>query len=497
MKTYAEQIAAFTEQRAVKAAEQKSIMDVAAEKGETLDAAEQEKFDELQTEIEAIDAHLKRLKLVEGAAAATAKPVEGYTPEGASQSRGGEAPVIKAQPKLEPGIEFARLVKSLGQAKGDMGRAKRIAAARYGESSNAYGVLKQLDERGEDRLAFDGFEAIQKANVSAGSAVSGNWAADLVLTEGGAFADFANYLRPATIVGKFGTGSIPGLRAVPFDTALGISTAAGSGYWVGEGLPKPLTNFNFDKTTMPPLKCANIVVLTEDLLRRESYSAETLVRDEMVNALVQLIDSAFIDPTNAGTATVKPASVANGAPHGGASGTGDADDIRADIRSLVNRFVAANAEGTPIVLVMRTTDALSVGMLTNALGQSEFPNIGINGGNIAGLPVITSQSVPSGYIIAVQPSEIYFADDGGFMIDVSREASLEMLTNPTNDVNTPTATSMVSLWQTNSVGFRAERILNWQRRRATAVAYLSGAAERGVVVFCNEGQPPLLLLMRE
>jgi HK97 family phage major capsid protein len=90
---------------------------------------------------------------------------------------------------------------------------------------------------------------------------------------------------------------------------LGISNAAGSGYWVGEGLPKPLTNFNFDKTTMPPLKCANIVVLTEDLLRRESYSAETLVRDEMVNALVQLIDSAFIDPTNAGTATVKPASL--------------------------------------------------------------------------------------------------------------------------------------------------------------------------------------------
>jgi hypothetical protein len=43
-------IAAFTEQRAVKAAEQKTIMDAAAEKGETLDAEQQEKFDELQTE---------------------------------------------------------------------------------------------------------------------------------------------------------------------------------------------------------------------------------------------------------------------------------------------------------------------------------------------------------------------------------------------------------------------------------------------------------------
>jgi hypothetical protein len=28
-----------------------------------------------------------------------------------------------------------------------------------------------------------------------------------------------------------------------------------------------------------------------------------------------LIDTAFIDPANAGTANVKPASIANGAPH--------------------------------------------------------------------------------------------------------------------------------------------------------------------------------------
>jgi hypothetical protein len=36
------------------------------------------------------------------------------------------------------------------------------------------------------------------------------------------------------------------------------------------------------------------------------------------------------------------------------------------------------------------------------------------------------------------------------------------------------ATSLVSLWQTNSVGFRAERTLNWARRRASAVAVLGG-----------------------
>jgi HK97 family phage major capsid protein len=475
--SYAEHITAFENSRAAKAAEQKSIMDEALARGETLDAEGQEKFDTLQDEIEAIDSNLKRLRTVEKTTGTTATPVAGQTSEEASTTRSGQQIVVKAPEKLEPGIAFARLVKSLGAAKGDMGRAVRIAAARYGEDSAAAGTLKAIDERGMDSLFFPGMEAVQKAAVTAGSVVSGNWASDLVLTEGGAFADFAEYLRPETILGK-----IQGLRRVPFDTALGISTSAGAGYWVGEGQPKPLTSFNFDKTTLTPLKCANIVVLTEELLRRESYSAETLVRDEMQNALVQLIDTAFIDPANAGTANVKPASIANGAPHSAATGTGDADDVRKDLRSLINEFIAANQQNGPIVLIMRATDALGAGMMVNALGQPEFPNISMGGGSLfPGLQVITSQTVPAGTVIALQPNEIYYADDDGFMVDVSREASLQMLDNPTNASADGTATSMVSLWQTNSVGFRCERILNWKKRRTTAVTYLTGLAWGGAV----------------
>jgi HK97 family phage major capsid protein len=474
---YAEQIAAFTADRGVKATAQKALMDASVEKGETLDAEQQEEFDTLQTEIEAIDGHLKRLNIVEKTAGAAAIPVAGQTSEEASTTRGGQAIVVKAPEKLEKGIAFARLVKSLGAAKGDMGRAVRIAEQRYGPDSGAVGTLKALDARGTDQLQFAGFEAMQKGSVVAGSAVSGTWASDLVLTEGGAFADFAEFLRPETILGK-----LQGLRNVPFDTALGISTIAGGGGWVGEGMPKPLTAFNVDKTTLSPLKCANIVVLTEELLRRESYSAETLVRDEMQNALVSLIDTAFIDPANAGTANVKPASIANGAPHSVATGTGDADDVRSDLRSLINEFISANSQSGPIVLIMRATDALGAGMMVNALGQPEFPNISMGGGSLfPGLSVVTSQTVPAGTVIAVQPNDIFFADDGGFMVDVSREASLQMLDNPTNDTVTPTATSLVSLWQTNSVGFRCERILNWKKRRSTAVAYLTGLAWGGAV----------------
>jgi hypothetical protein len=49
---------------------------------------------------------------------------------------------------------------------------------------------------------------------------------------------------------------------------------------------------------------------------------------------------------------------------------------------------------------------------------------------------------------------------------------LQMLDNPTNNSATGTPTTMVSMFQTNSTAFLAERFINWARRRTSAVAYL-------------------------
>ena len=67
-------------------------------------------------------------------------------------------------------------------------------------------------------------------------------------------------------------------------------------------------------------------------------------------------------------------------------------------------------------------------------------------------------------------AEILLADDGGVTIDVSREASLQMDNAPTAG-----AQSLVSLWQNNMVALRAERFINWKRRRLQAVGYINSA----------------------
>ncbi len=91
--------------------------------------------------------------------------------------------------------------------------------------------------------------------------------------------------------------------------------------------------------------------------------------------------------------------------------------------------------------------------------------------------MVISTNVPgddtNGYdvVLAVQ-SEILLAEDG-LAIDASREASLEMDSAPTNDSATPTAASLVSLWQTGSVAIKAIRGITWTRRRPTAVYRIS------------------------
>jgi HK97 family phage major capsid protein len=454
-KTIAEQISAFEATRAAKAAELETIMTTT--EGETLDADAAEAADGLTSDLKSIDDHLKRLRLVETLKAQSAKPVTGVE----NEKTGSEARVpaqVKSVQKLAPGIGFARLakVKALSRLDGESPRV--IAKNLYGEDSAVFGV-------------------VSKAAVAAGT--TGGWASFLVGDESSVFADFVEYLRPQTILGRFGANGVPSLRRVPFRTALLSQTGKGTGYWVGEGKAKPLTSITGERTTLEPLKVANIAVVTEEVLRDSSPSAEMILRDELAAALRERLDTDFIDPAKSATANISPASILNGVSAIGSSGT-DADAVRVDIQAIFGAFIAANNAPTSGVWIMPATMALSMSLMQNPLGQPEFPGINMSGGTFFGLPVIVSEYMPTitggSYVALVNAQDIYLADDGQVTVDMSREASLQMDNEPTMTSDSPTGTSVVSLWQTNSVGFRAERTINWARRRDSAVAVLSGVA---------------------
>ncbi|HCK4353451.1 TPA: phage major capsid protein [Pseudomonas aeruginosa] len=465
MKTTAEQIAEFEATRVSKAAEMEAIMTKAAEAGETLDADQSEQFDTLEAEIAAIDKHIGRLKQMQKAQAANAKPV---TEEAGAQRMANvkaldfkEVQVrAKNTQKLEPGIAFARAAKCL--------------ALGHLEHRDAIGIAKALYD-GQDSIIAATQRLVTKAAVAAATTSDATWAGPLVGDETSVFADFVEYLRPQTILGRFGTNGIPSLRRVPFRVPLIGQTSGGDGYWVGEGQAKPLTKFDFERKTLEPLKVANIAVATMEVIRDSSPAADGIIRDQLAAALRERLDIDFIDPAKAAVAGVSPASILNGVAGIPSSGN-TADDVRADIRALFNAFIAANNAPTSGVWLMPATTALALSLMQNPLGQAEFPGISMTGGELFGLPVIVSEYIPTssaGAVVAlVNASDIYLGDEGGVDLSMSTEASLQMDNAPDNP--TTASTVLVSLWQRNLVGFRAERAINWARRRASAVAYLTG-----------------------
>jgi DMSO reductase anchor subunit len=78
-------------------------------------------------------------------------------------------------------------------------------------------------------------------------------------------------------------------------------------------------------------------------------------------------------------------------------------------------------------------------------------------------------------ITIFQPSLIFMAQDAGITVDVSTEASIQGDTAPA----TP-PTGVLSLWQQNMVGIRAERYITWQRSIDAGVYYITSAIYGGI-----------------
>ncbi len=451
-----EQIKSFESTRAAKAARLEEIMSKAAEEGRTLDASESEEYDTIEGELKSIDGHLVRLRGLEKSMATGAKPIDAGRVN--SVSKGHEVrdnAVIRVERTLPKGTAFTRFAIALARSKGNLMQAVEVAKGWEESTPEVVTVLK--------------------AAVVAGTTTDPAWAGPLVEYQTMA-SEFIELLRPQTIIGK-----IQGLRRVPFNIKMPGQTSGSSVGWVGEGKPKPVSALAFDTTTLRFTKAAGIVVLTDELVRFSNPSAEALVQTDLTASMAQFLDVAFVDPAVAAVADVSPASITNGVTPIVASGT-TADALKADVKRLFATFLAANMTPAGAVWIMTPTMALTISMMNNALGQPEFPDIDMNGGVFMGLPVIVSESVPANpgsgdplagagqRLILAKASEILLADDGGVTIDVSREASLQMDSAPTAG-----ATELVSLWQNNMVALRAERFINWKRRRLQAVGYIDSA----------------------
>jgi len=454
MKTIAEQITAFEAKRMASAARMTEIMNKSGEEGRTLDDAETQEYDGLQAEVRQVDEHLVRLRAHEKDIVAKATPVTSQnsdTTQKASDVRGG---VITVKgPDLPKGTGFVRYAMALMATHGDRAESYALASA----NKSWHDQTPQV----ERILGNSDFHRNIKLAVAAGTTTATHWAAELADYSYLA-SEFIEYLRPQTIIGR-----VDGFRRVPFNVRLPLQDAGSSANWVGEGCTKPLSKLNFNTMTFRFAKAAGIVVLTDELVRFSNPSAEALVRQDLAAAVAQFLDEQFINPAIAAVPNVSPASITNAGHTTGATGT-TAANFRTDFALIMTLLVNANIDPTGSVWVMRPTQAVALQQMTNVIGQPEFPNILANGGTLVGYPVVPSNSSPASQVTFFCPREILLADDGGITLDASREASLAM-----DDGGSPATATVVSMWQNNMVALRAERYINWARRRHDAVYYLT------------------------
>ena len=448
------------EAREQKAARMKELLELRESEKRALTDEEGAEFDGLQVEVRGLDDEI-RVAQFHAINSAGATPVEGKSTDGASASRGGVAFVRKNDPDEDfKGQAYTRMV--IAQALAFMGM-----------KSGSYVSPEVHAERRWGKKHPNMVRWI-KAAVAGGGTGSGEWGAELAGADRVFTGDFVEFLYSRTVFDR-----LP-LRPVPARVHIRGQDGAMTGYWVGESKAIPVGKPDFSDVELSPLKVAAIAVCSKELVTDSQPSAEMFIRDSLVQASSQRVDTTFLGQA-AASAGVSPAGIGNGLTAIVPSGT-DADAVRNDLMALYLPFLAAKT-ASGLVQVMTPSMAKALQLLRNSLGQREFPDIRADGGTLEGDPVFTGDNVAGGDWYLLKPSDIWKIDDRGVQVSMSDQATIEQNDAPQGAGDTPTAASatLMSLWQTEQVGFKIVRPINYQKRRTSAAALLQNAEYGGIV----------------
>jgi HK97 family phage major capsid protein len=447
MKKISEQLEALLKRRALKLQAQQELVEKVEAAGRVFDADESTAFDQLDAEIKELDAHAARLQALEDTMARTAAPVS-RGPSPASRNR-----------ELPKGVGFARLVQLIAVSQGNDLLAQRMAIQHFPDAPD---MARYFEARA--------LGIISRAATTAATTADPAWAGTLVYAQQ-LSGELIELVRAETILGQ-----MPRLRRVPFNVRIPRETLiVGSAQWVGEGQPKPVGKGGYDFVTIPWAKAALIVAITEELARFSNPDAQVLMRDGLVRAVSQFLDTQFIG-SGAPIAGVSPGGILNGLPPAQSfvSAGDSVAAIQYDVTHAVQIMNAVNAPRAP-TWIMSPSNKVAIAGAINAFGQPAFPSVLANG-TLAGYPIVTSGFVPNTIILLVDQDKILHATDDQVAIDVSREASIQIDTAPA-DPPTP----LVSLWQQNLIGLRAEKYEYWMRALDVAVVEIT-AVSYGTVI---------------
>jgi HK97 family phage major capsid protein len=251
---------------------------------------------------------------------------------------------------------------------------------------------------------------------------------------------------------------LPDMKQVPPRSRVAATSLNASGYVHGEGWAKPISSLQLAGHQLAETEVAAIVVMSDELVRAIGPESGALIRRELAGAVASTTDAEFIRLI---TANLTPL-VSAGAT---------SNQIMQDISRLINALDVDQNSRVYILAQPNTVKTLAT-KVTGTTGKFAFPTVTVNplGGTLMGAPLIASDGVASGTIVAVDANAIA-ASTSALGTDFFRQADVQMESAPDSP---PTgATVRLSLWQNNLVALLLRRRFGCELLRTTGASMLS------------------------
>lgn len=310
------------------------------------------------------------------------------------------------------------------------------------------------------------YSILEKGAVGANTATD---ASELAVAQG-IYDQFVPLLRPRSLVDR-----IPGFRRVPQNVSVLRFTGDATGAIIAEGAAMPVSSFSLERVTIDVQKIAALIVETKEAMRFSGVLGETSIAMNLASAVGLASDRAMFDVNTSG-------SIANAGTIIVSAGS-SLSNIDSDLARLFAYFGTNDAALDSAVFIMAPTTAAYLGALRGTGGALAFNGtIGARGGSLHGIPVFVSGALeytgsPSNRQISLfDPGQVLLADPGAVDIATSESTVLQMDNASTQHSGTPTGTTAVSMWQTNSIAVGARRWINWLLANSSACITLNGVA---------------------
>ena len=290
-------------------------------------------------------------------------------------------------------------------------------------------------------------ELLQKAAVSAGHTGDPDWAAANLAGIQASFVESLSRVSP------FDRMLSDGMRKVPLRQRIVSMTSTPTGANPGEGAAKPISRMALGGAGIAPRKSSVIAAITEDVLRDGGAAIENFLMAELRRALSRATNTAFL---------AELAAAASSSP------SLPSVDFATDVQALLQ--LVDIGETSKLFLIAEPKPVAAV----------RFARALVGGGS-GDITLLASDALPAGVALLVDADQVA-AGAEAIAVDSARHASLLMDSAPTmssggiGSPDAPTGAQLVSLFQTNAVGLKAERYWGFSIVGTNAVAIVENVS---------------------